>query len=276
MGSEILYIGHRGTRTIFDENTIEAFKKAIEFRAEYIEFDVRKTKDKEFIILHDSSLDRTTNGTGLIKNFDYYELKKYRTKNHNCTIPLLSELLEELKGEVKFMIELKEDDIADGILKIVKSLSVFEECIFSGRNLIDLQNINWIIRLKNFYDVPRETVMTTIVPGGFNLNKEIINNIYSSQNVSSILGEFVKSSYPGLSTLLSSKTSDMSSRLLLIQRILEEIMKQEVQHILLGYPFTIGIILSYFILKRNELRKIRIILNAKQYGIQTERIESMI
>jgi len=126
---------------------------------------------------------------------------------------------------------------------------------------IDLQNINWIIRLKNFYDLPAEAVMATIVPGGFNLSRDIIGELYK---------------YPGLSTLLSAQTTDSTSRLLLIRRILEEIMKNEVQHILAGYPFTIGIILSYFILKRNELKKIRLILYAKQYGIKQERIESMI
>ena len=141
---------------------------------------------------------------------------------------------------------------------------------------IDLQNINWIIRLKNFYDLTPDVVLTTIVPGGFNLSQDIINELFSSQNVTSVLQQFVTGKYPGLSTLLSSQTPDSTSRLLLIRRILEEIMKNEVQHILAGYPFTIGIILSYFILKRNEMKKIRLILNAKQYGIGQERIESMI
>lgn len=141
---------------------------------------------------------------------------------------------------------------------------------------IDLQNINWIIRMKNFYDLPAEAVMATIVPGGFNLSRDIIGELYSAQNVTSVLQRFVTGKYPGLSTLLSAQTTDSTSRLLLIRRILEEIMKHEVQHILAGYPFTIGIILSYFILKRNELKKIRLILYAKQYGIKQERIESMI
>ncbi len=141
---------------------------------------------------------------------------------------------------------------------------------------IDLQNINWIIRFKNFYDLPLGAVLAAIVPGGFNLDKSIIDELYSAQNVTSVLQGFVKSKYPGLSALLSSHTSDSTSRLLLIRRILEEIMKHEVQRILAGYPFTIGIILSYFILKRDELRKIRIIVNAKQLRIQQERIESMI
>lgn len=134
---------------------------------------------------------------------------------------------------------------------------------------IDLQNINWIIRLKNFYDLPLEAVLATIVPGGFNLGRGIINELYSAQNVTSVLGGFVKTKYPGLSALLSSQTSDSTSRLLLVSRILEEIMKQEVHRILAGYPFTIGILLSYFILKRNELGRIRTVLNAKQYGTKT-------
>jgi vacuolar-type H+-ATPase subunit C/Vma6 len=140
---------------------------------------------------------------------------------------------------------------------------------------IDLQNINWIIRFKNYYKLPLEAVLAAIVPGGFNLDKAILDELYSAQNVTSVLQGFVKSKYPGLSVLLSSQTPDSTSRLLLIRRILEEIMKHEVQRILAGYPFTIGIILSYFVLKRNEMRKIRIILNAKHYGIQQERIESM-
>ncbi|MBC8217923.1 MAG: V-type ATPase subunit [Planctomycetes bacterium] len=141
---------------------------------------------------------------------------------------------------------------------------------------IDLQNIDWIIRFKNFYDLPLEAVMAAIVPGGFNLDQAVMGDLYGAQNVTSVLQGFVKRKYPGLSALLSSQTSDSTSRLLLIRRILEEILKQEVQRILAGYPFTIGIVLSYFILKRSELKKVRTILNAKYYGIEQERIESMI
>ncbi|MHC4679117.1 MAG: V-type ATPase subunit, partial [Planctomycetota bacterium] len=141
---------------------------------------------------------------------------------------------------------------------------------------IDLQNINWIIRFKDFYGLPLDAVMAAIVPGGFNLDEILIDELYRAQNVTSVLQGFVKSNYPGLSALLSSHTSDSTSRLLLIRRILEEIMKHEVQRIMAGYPFTIGIILSYFVLKQNELKKIRVILNAKQLRIPQERIESMI
>jgi V/A-type H+/Na+-transporting ATPase subunit C len=141
---------------------------------------------------------------------------------------------------------------------------------------IDLQNIDWIIRLKNFYDMPLDVTMAAIVPGGFNLNRDIISQLHSSQSVNSILSSFFKGRYLGLSALLSTETPDSTSRLLLIRRVLDEISKQEVQRILSGYPFTIGIILCYFILKRTELKKIRTILNAKKYNISQERLESII
>ncbi len=141
MATKLLFIGHRGTRVNSDENTIEAFKKALEFGANYVEFDVRKTKDGKVVILHDSKLDRTTNGSGLIKNLDYNGVLKYRTKNHNFKIPLLSETLKGLIGRIKFMIELKEDDLKDTIIDLVKKFNVLDDCIFSGRNLTVLEYI---------------------------------------------------------------------------------------------------------------------------------------
>ena len=47
MTTKLLFIGHRGTRANTDENTVEAFKKALEFGANWVEFDVRKTKDEK-------------------------------------------------------------------------------------------------------------------------------------------------------------------------------------------------------------------------------------
>ena len=131
---------------------------------------------------------------------------------------------------------------------------------------IDLQNISWIIRFKQFYDLPLEAVRAALIPGGFKLSASLIEELYRAESVSSVLQEFVKGSYPGLSALLSSLTSDSTSRLILIGRILEEIKKYEVQHILAGYPFTVGIILAYFLLKNDEMKRIRALLNTKYYG----------
>ena len=141
---------------------------------------------------------------------------------------------------------------------------------------IDLQNISWIIRFKEFQEMSLDVLINTLIPGGFSVDRPVIDDLYRAQNVTSALSDFLKDQYPGLSTLLSAKTSDSASRLLLINRVLEEVRKQEIHHILSGYPFTIGILLAYFLLKHDELRKIDMVLNAKHFGKDAERIESLL
>jgi len=141
---------------------------------------------------------------------------------------------------------------------------------------VDLQNVNWIIRFKSFYQLPLQRVLSLIIPGGLNLKSKLLTDTYTSQDINAILKSFIKSEYPHIETILSSQTTDLSSRLLLIERILEQIMDYEINRILAGYPFTIGIIFAYFVLKEKEIKKIRTILNAKYYGISEERIRGMI
>ena len=141
---------------------------------------------------------------------------------------------------------------------------------------IDLHNIIWIIRFRRFYNLSIEKVLTLIIPGGYHLGTGLLKQAHESQNVTSVLQGIIKTTYPGLETMLSSQPADSSARLLLIERILERILVYEVQRILRGYPFTIGIIFAYFILKKNEMKKIKAILNAKQYKIPEERIKGLI
>ncbi|MFX1324602.1 MAG: glycerophosphodiester phosphodiesterase [Promethearchaeota archaeon] len=141
MNSNFLFIGHRGTRTDFDENTITAFSKSIEYGANCIEFDIRKTKDNKLVSLHDSTLDRTTNRKGKLTNFTFSEIKEIRTKTNQSSIPLLSEVLERFKEKTIFMIELKEEDIVEETLQTVEKEGVMEDVIFSSRFLKDLIKI---------------------------------------------------------------------------------------------------------------------------------------
>ncbi|MBN2323126.1 MAG: V-type ATPase subunit [Spirochaetes bacterium] len=139
---------------------------------------------------------------------------------------------------------------------------------------IDLQNIDRMIRFKTYYDLPIETVADLIIQGGVMLPPGSIRDVYQQQNPKSVLGDIVNRYYPELSGILSSQSSDAGARLLLIERILGEILLYEVRHILQGYPFTIGIILSYFELKSNEIRRVMAILNAKLYNLPEERIRA--
>jgi V/A-type H+-transporting ATPase subunit C len=140
---------------------------------------------------------------------------------------------------------------------------------------IDLHNVNWIIRLRKFYDLSLEQVLGIIIPGGYQLSGELLNETYASQDVSRIVQGIVRS-HPGLSTIVNSQAADSISRLLLVERLLEQIMLYEIKRILTGYPFTIGIVLSYFLLKHREMNKVKAILNAKQYRLPEEQIQGIV
>ena len=141
MRSNFKYIGHRGTRVGFDENTVSAFEKVIEYGANYIELDIQKTKDGKLIILHDYSLERTTNGSGLLREYTYQEIKKFRTIKRREQIPNLADLLDILKGKTKFIIELKGENVRKELLYLVNKKDLINDCVFSGRCLRDLLSI---------------------------------------------------------------------------------------------------------------------------------------
>jgi glycerophosphoryl diester phosphodiesterase len=118
---------------------MDAFEVALKYGAEFIEFDVRKLKDGNIIVFHDENLDRTTNSSGFVKNFTYPEIKSLKTKITGSQIPLLSEVLDSLKGKGKFMIELKDEGIFEDIIKLIHEFRLLDDCIFSGRNFTELK-----------------------------------------------------------------------------------------------------------------------------------------
>jgi len=141
---------------------------------------------------------------------------------------------------------------------------------------IDTENISWIVRLKTFYDIAPELLEASIIPGGTVVTASHAKELCQEKTVATVLGNIIEQHYADYSTLLTSQTSKSTSGLVLIGRILEEIRRQEIRHILAGDPFTIGIILVYFLLKRRELSSLRRLLTAKRYGREPDAMESMI
>jgi V/A-type H+-transporting ATPase subunit C len=137
---------------------------------------------------------------------------------------------------------------------------------------IDLLNVAWLFRLKEFRNLDDKTILSLIIPHGLNLGEDELKQTMASRDMTAVIQTVVKSSYPGLHSLLSMGGADSSARLAFFERILDRILVYEIQRIMTGYPFTIGIILSYFFLKTNEIKKVRTILNAKQYELSPERI----
>ena len=107
------FIAHRGFKKKDQENTIKAFTNAIndKYFAGF-ELDIRESKDKKIVVIHDSFIDRVTNKSGLVKNKTSKELKKYN-------IPLLEDVLK-LKTNKLILIEIKNFDMnLDNLVKII-------------------------------------------------------------------------------------------------------------------------------------------------------------
>ncbi|MFL0195716.1 glycerophosphodiester phosphodiesterase [Clostridium sp. WILCCON 0269] len=106
-----LNIAHRGFSGCFPENTMMAFEKAVEAGADGIETDLHMTKDGVIAICHDETVDRTTDGTGFIKDHTYAEIRKFNAGKGE-KIPSIDEVLNYIKDKNLLLnLELKNDII---------------------------------------------------------------------------------------------------------------------------------------------------------------------
>lgn len=102
----MLKIGHRGAKGYEPENTLIAFEKAIHLGVDGIELDVHLSSDNELIVIHDETVDRTTNGKGEVNQLSLKELKALKIEN-TAAIPTLTEVFDLVNQRCFINIELK-------------------------------------------------------------------------------------------------------------------------------------------------------------------------
>ena len=112
-------IAHRGASYFEPENTLRAFKRAIEMSADFVEADVRLTKDEELVIMHDPDVSRTTNGKGLVKDLTLDELIKLDA-GIGENIPTLEEVIKLVKNKVGLVVEIKEPGTENKIIEKIE------------------------------------------------------------------------------------------------------------------------------------------------------------
>lgn len=163
-------IGHRGGASIGPENTLACYKKGIEAGADMIEIDIHLTKDNHIVICHDQSINRTTNGEGLIREMGLDDIRQYRVigADGNLTdekIPTLDEVFDlflEIRAggnPCKLLIEIKRtNDIYQGIeellLQKINSCHAKEWVVVQSFNDFALEKIHRLdptIRLEKLF-----------------------------------------------------------------------------------------------------------------------------
>jgi len=131
-----LCIAHRGCSGKAPENTLAAMKLAVEQKEiDMIEFDVQMTRDGIPVVIHDYTLERTTNGTGFVGNYTLRELKKldagswFHPDYTGETIPTLEEVIQLTKGQIGLNIELKRagdwyPEIEEKVVSLIRKYNI--------------------------------------------------------------------------------------------------------------------------------------------------------
>ncbi|WP_100065757.1 glycerophosphodiester phosphodiesterase [Miniphocaeibacter massiliensis] len=169
---------HRGSKGTHPENTFASIKEAVKVGADGIEIDVHLSKDRKLIVIHDETVDRTTNGRGYIKDMTLEEIKEldagswFDEKYKDEKIPTIDELLEllnELKFKGTLNIEIKTDKIKYRkieryLAKTLLSKDLKFDYLYSSFNIKSLKRIH-------FYD--RKAKKAWLVKGISNKKEEI-------------------------------------------------------------------------------------------------------
>ena len=145
-------MAHRGNRVACPENTLAAFRRALDDGADIMETDLHVTADGEFVCIHDATVDRTTDGSGPVAGMTLAQLKalsaSYGRPGFEAErIPTLAELAELLSPDVALAIELKSDhflwpDVTRRLVKALTASAVRDRTVVLSFSLARLQAVS--------------------------------------------------------------------------------------------------------------------------------------
>jgi glycerophosphoryl diester phosphodiesterase len=137
---------HRGACELAPQNTIPAFEKAIELGCDSIEIDVQAAADGEAVVIHNSTLDATTNGTGEVSSFTLEQIRaldagsKFSPRFAGTTIPTLAETFECCRGRAFVVLEVKRLSV-DTLLRVINDCRARDHVVI-------LTGVDWLAELR--------------------------------------------------------------------------------------------------------------------------------
>ena len=136
-------VGHRGAAGVLPENTLKGFEYAIGLGVTYVECDVHLTSDKHLVVMHDATVDRTTNGTGAIRDLRFETIRNLDAGEGEC-VPTFDEVLAVTKGKVTLLCELKGEGVEQAAVDAVKRHGMSTEVMFSSFYMDRIQRVKQI------------------------------------------------------------------------------------------------------------------------------------
>ena len=149
-------IGHRGVAGLEPENTMRSFRRAIALGVDYVECDVRFTADRRFVLLHDDTLDRTTNGSGRVAEMAFDDVREFDA-GQGERVPTLEELLDLIAGGSRAHIELKGEGTAEPVLRLVESRGLLGDVVLTSGDtarLAALRALSPDVAIEHIYGDP--------------------------------------------------------------------------------------------------------------------------
>lgn len=177
-----LLIGHRGVPSLEDENTLESAKKAVALGADIVENDIYITKDNHLVIMHDATVDRTTNGKGYIEQMTLAEVKQLST-HRGYQIPTLAEYFQAFKDNKRMVhfVEIKSGhpNIVAELKKEIEQYSIEDQVVAISFNVAQIK------RMK--HQLPGYTTgfLTGNVPKSADVHKDVKNLMEVTQRYAS-------------------------------------------------------------------------------------------
>ncbi len=135
---------YKGRQEGIPNNSVKAIEYAIAAGADMVELDPRQTKDGTIIIMHNTTINETTTGTGTVANMTYDDIKKYTLKANGVVtdykVPTLEEVLDAAKNKVYVCLDIKDVSILPRIMKVVDAKKMIDQvCVYhSSTTTIDL------------------------------------------------------------------------------------------------------------------------------------------
>lgn len=162
LDEKVMVTAHRGYSEKYPENTLPAFKGAVEIGADCIELDVQQTKDGKIIVMHDSNVKRTCGVNLNIWEADYEDIRYldagswFDETYHGTTIPTLEEVLKYCRGKIRLNIELKptgyETDFEKNVLDIIEKYHAERSCYVSSMKYECLEKVKELNpKIKTIY-----------------------------------------------------------------------------------------------------------------------------
>jgi glycerophosphoryl diester phosphodiesterase len=143
-----LIIAHRGASAYAPENTMSAFKLAVEQQADGVELDAQLTGDGQIVVMHDDTVDRTTNGSGRVKSMSLSQLQDLNATTSSQPVnpemvPSLAEVFEAVGQELLINVELKNyttptDDLPEIVTALVIEHNLVDRVLLSSFNILAL------------------------------------------------------------------------------------------------------------------------------------------